>query len=353
MGLGLVLALVLGLSLTLAFVGFSEALASPSSETVPPLTPDQIEAELQAKYEQARAADDIALMLNSVVKLRALQPDNKQLREEQAQLYYRQGLNWQKNNRIEAAQRSFGWALSVQPDFSEAAEAIELIELYEAGTEQYRDAQWAEAIATFERIYNIDPAYRSVHEILYSAYFNLGITQESEDDLTAALKSYRRAIEIIPDAPEAIQNAEKITLKLNPPTPEPSPEENINKRVVVDISDQRTYVYENDEVAFEFIVSTGEPGRDTATGEFEIQSKIPMAYASTWNLDMPFWLGIYWAGPLENGFHAVPTVRHTGETMWDGYLGQRVSYGCIILSMEDAETLYNWAEMGVPVKVQW
>ena len=24
-----------------------------------------------------------------------------------------------------------------------------------------------------------------------------------------------------------------------------------------------------------------------------------MAYASTWNLDMPFWLGIYWAGPLE------------------------------------------------------
>ena len=39
--------------------------------------------------------------------------------------------------------------------------------------------------------------------------------------------------------------------------------------------------------------------------------------------------------------------------MWEGYLGQRVSYGCIVLSMRDAETLYNWVDVGTPVKVQW
>jgi lipoprotein-anchoring transpeptidase ErfK/SrfK len=112
------------------------------------------------------------------------------------------------------------------------------------------------------------------------------------------------------------------------------------------------YVYEGDDLRWEWIVSTGERGRDTAVGEFAIQSKIEMAYASYWNLDMPYWMGIYWSGPLENGIHALPTQRHTGLRLWDGFLGQRVSYGCVILSEEDAETLYNWANIGTPVTIQ-
>jgi lipoprotein-anchoring transpeptidase ErfK/SrfK len=135
--------------------------------------------------------------------------------------------------------------------------------------------------------------------------------------------------------------------------PTPAPTDPGKKQVVVDISEQRAYTYLNDEVVHKFIISTGEPGRDTAVGSFEIQNKIPVAYASTWNLDMPYWLGIYYSGPLQNGFHAVPTVRSTGLTMWDGYLGQRVSYGCVILSLADAETLYDWVDIGTPVNIQW
>jgi lipoprotein-anchoring transpeptidase ErfK/SrfK len=37
--------------------------------------------------------------------------------------------------------------------------------------------------------------------------------------------------------------------------------------------------------------------------------------------------------------------------LWDGYLGQRVSYGCVILSDEDAATLYDWAEVGTKIKI--
>ena len=110
-------------------------------------------------------------------------------------------------------------------------------------------------------------------------------------------------------------------------------------------------VFDGDDQVFDFVVSTGEPGRDTAIGEFEIQNKIDMAYASTWNLDMPFWMGIYWAGPLQNGIHSLPIVKHTGDKLWDGYLGQRVSYGCVILSDEDAATLYEWTEVGTKVKI--
>jgi lipoprotein-anchoring transpeptidase ErfK/SrfK len=264
-----------------------------------------------------------------------------------AQRHYEQGLTWRKTNRLEQARQAFEWALGIRPDFAAAEQELRLMEEFAAGVERYQRADWAGAVTAFEPVYRKDAAYLYVDEILYSAYYNLAVVQQASGDLPAALTSYRAAIGILPEAPEARLKEEELTRKLSPLTSKAA----VEKRIVVDISDQRTYMYEDDELVYEFVVSTGEPGQDTAIGEFKIQSKIPMAYAATWNLDMPYWLGIYWAGPLENGFHAVPTVRDTGETMWDGYLGQRVSYGCIILSLEDAETLYNWADLDTPVSI--
>ena len=124
------------------------------------------------------------------------------------------------------------------------------------------------------------------------------------------------------------------------------------KLIVVGVAEQRMVVYERNKQVFDFVVSTGEPGSDTAIGEFEILDKIDVAYASTWNLDMPYWMGIYWAdSTMENGIHSLPIVRRTGYKLWDGYLGQRVSYGCVILSDEDAATLYEWADIGTKVKI--
>ncbi len=132
-------------------------------------------------------------------------------------------------------------------------------------------------------------------------------------------------------------------------TTAPSPAS--SKAIVVDVSEQRAYVYENDRLLWTFVVSTGLPGLDTWRGEYTIQNKLPMAYASTWGIQMPYWMGIYWAGPLQNGFHALP-IQPGGYRLWEGYLGTPVSYGCIILSDQDAQTLYNWAEIGTYVRVQ-
>lgn len=345
--------LVITLGLLLVVLNFSEASASlmASISTAPPPSPAQRLAELQQIVNQANAAGDRRAMIEAVVKMRRLAPNDTQINGQLAQLYYEQGLAWRDANRLESALQSFGWALDVDPNFAAARKEQQLLERYLTGAKHYQQAEWSEAIATFEPVYRQNPTYLFVDEILYSAYYNRGVIQEAAGELAPALESYQKAIQILPDAPEARLKAEEVTLRLNPSAPGPTLEPVVEKRIVVDISDQRTYLYENDEVVNEFIVSTGEPGQDTAIGEFEIQSKIPMAYASTWNLDMPFWLGIYYAGPLENGFHALPTVRDTGVRMWDGYLGQRVSYGCIVLGMEDAETLYNWAELGTPVSI--
>jgi lipoprotein-anchoring transpeptidase ErfK/SrfK len=66
---------------------------------------------------------------------------------------------------------------------------------------------------------------------------------------------------------------------------------------------------------------------------------------------MPHWLGIYWAGGSENGIHALP-IEQNGETLWAGYLGTPISFGCIVLGTAEAKALYDWAEIGTPVTVR-
>lgn len=125
-----------------------------------------------------------------------------------------------------------------------------------------------------------------------------------------------------------------------------------NKRVVVDKSEQHAYLYENDQLVYDFIISTGMASSATAVGNFQILNKIPNAYAGSWDLQMPYWLGIYWSGPLQNGFHALP-IMSDGTVLWEGFLGQPASFGCIILDTGDAAILYDWVDIGTEVIVQW
>ncbi len=124
-----------------------------------------------------------------------------------------------------------------------------------------------------------------------------------------------------------------------------------SKYILVDISEQHMYVYEGDTLAYSFVASTG-MNNATRIGNFAVQSKIPNAYGATWNIWMPDWLGIYWAGGLENGIHALP-ILPSGATLWEGFLGRPISYGCVVLGTYDAQVLYDWAEIGTPVEIRW
>jgi lipoprotein-anchoring transpeptidase ErfK/SrfK len=123
------------------------------------------------------------------------------------------------------------------------------------------------------------------------------------------------------------------------------------KYILVDISEQHLYAYEADALIYSFVASTG-IGNSTRAGTFAVQSKIPNAYGSTWNIWMPNWLGIYWSHGLENGIHALPILSN-GATLWAGFLGRPVSYGCVVLGSYESQLLYDWAEIGTPVEIQW
>ena len=145
--------------------------------------------------------------------------------------------------------------------------------------------------------------------------------------------------ELVADAPASVYSA-----------PNASQGYSGNKYILVDISEQHMYVYEGDTVVYSFVSSTG-MNNATRVGLFSVLDKIPNAYGATWNIWMPNWLGIYYSGSLENGIHALPILSN-GATLWEGYLGAPVSYGCVVLGTYESQVLYDWAEIGTPVEIQ-
>ncbi len=113
------------------------------------------------------------------------------------------------------------------------------------------------------------------------------------------------------------------------------------KLIVVSLSEQHLWAYQGRSAHLPFVARSGLP-LPTRARRVRIQSKIPNAYGSAWDLWMPWWMGIYWAGSTENGIHALPILSN-GQTLWEGYLGTPVSYGCVVLGTAESKLLYDWA----------
>jgi hypothetical protein len=128
----------------------------------------------------------------------------------------------------------------------------------------------------------------------------------------------------------------------------------MHKRIVISIAQQRMWAYEWESLVWEWTVSTGIASSPTSPGVFQIQSHEREAYASSWDLWMPYFMGIYRPVPssgVMNGFHGFPT-RDGANLLWTGNLGHPVTFGCILLSSENASRLYEWAEEGVIVEIR-
>lgn len=123
------------------------------------------------------------------------------------------------------------------------------------------------------------------------------------------------------------------------------------KKIVVDISEQRCWRYEGDKLLNTWRCSTGR-NNSTKTGNFRVQSKLRKAYGSTWNIWMPWWMGIYWSGPVENGIHGLPWNAKTGGRTWAGLVGTPITYGCVMFNDKAAETLWRWADIGTRVVIK-
>jgi len=128
----------------------------------------------------------------------------------------------------------------------------------------------------------------------------------------------------------------------------------MHKRIVINIAQQQMRAYEGGELIWGWTVSTGIASSPTAAGVYQVQYHELNAYASSWDLWMPHFIGIYRPVPSSsfmNGFHGFPT-RDGVNLLWTSSLGHPVTYGCVLLSNENAAALYEWAEPGVVVEIR-
>ncbi|MCS6849348.1 MAG: L,D-transpeptidase [Anaerolineae bacterium] len=121
----------------------------------------------------------------------------------------------------------------------------------------------------------------------------------------------------------------------------PSPVEAAGrKRIVVVIREQRVYAYEGNTIVF----TTRANIRGAKRGNFRIQNKIPMARSSALGWKLPYWMGIYYVGRIQNGFHGY-SIRSNGALAAN-------SLGCIVMPTSAAAWLYRWASVGTPVTIR-
>lgn len=112
------------------------------------------------------------------------------------------------------------------------------------------------------------------------------------------------------------------------------------KRVVVVLREQRVYAYQGDTLLF----STRANIRGAKRGTFRVQNKIPVAKSTALGWKLPYWLGIYYVGRIQNGFHGYATTASGGRA------GN--SLGCVVMPTAAAARLYNWVSVGTPVTIQ-
>ncbi|MBN1285255.1 MAG: LysM peptidoglycan-binding domain-containing protein [Anaerolineae bacterium] len=115
------------------------------------------------------------------------------------------------------------------------------------------------------------------------------------------------------------------------------------KQIVVDLSDQAIYAFENGALLKSSLVSTGLPATPTVQGDFSVYIK----YEST-TMSGP---GYYLPGvPYTMYFYRGYGIH---GTYWHSNFGRPMSHGCVNLETNDALWFFNWAPVGTPVHVQW
>ncbi len=142
---------------------------------------------------------------------------------------------------------------------------------------------------------------------------------------------------VIPGATTGITDAGVVALPPAPAAVVPT-----GRSIIVDLSDQRTYAYENGVLVRNVLVSTGLPATPTVLGSYTVQRKYAaqtMSGPDYYLPDVPYVMYFY-AGYALHG------------TYWHSNFGQPMSHGCVNLPTPEAEWFYNWADYGTPVYVQ-
>jgi LysM repeat protein len=123
----------------------------------------------------------------------------------------------------------------------------------------------------------------------------------------------------------------------------PSPTITTGKQIVVDLSEQMTYAFENGQLVRSVLSSTGLPATPTVLGDYRVYVKYgaqTMSGPGYYLPDVPYVMYFYQGYALHG-------------TYWHNNFGNPMSHGCVNLPTPEAEWFFNFAEVGTPVHVKW
>ncbi len=122
----------------------------------------------------------------------------------------------------------------------------------------------------------------------------------------------------------------------------------LGKYIRVDISEQKLYALENGVVVKEFLVSTGTYAFPTPLGKTEVMAKLPVHdYVWSYGENNPnnyALRGVKWNLRFRKHYYI-------HSAYWHNNFGHRMSHGCVNMRTSEAEWVYNWADVGVPVEI--
>jgi len=118
------------------------------------------------------------------------------------------------------------------------------------------------------------------------------------------------------------------------------------KCIVVNLSQQRLYAYENGGQVFTDLISSGKSGYATPTGTFTIYNKtlVQDYEGGRQSYDYYKLINVRWSSWFNGD-------RSIHEAYWHNNFGTPMSRGCINARASSAEWIYNWAPIGTPVIV--
>jgi hypothetical protein len=154
----------------------------------------------------------------------------------ESQQHYERGQTHLAENAIELAIAEFERAVALNPNFLEARQALReaqrIAQNQPTPTSETRSAaaadllgqagahlenqKWDEAIQTLLQVRDLDPAYQSarVSELLYTAYYQMGLQKSTPHELAEALNLFEYALVERPNDPQAAEEKSKALLYL-------------------------------------------------------------------------------------------------------------------------------------------
>lgn len=135
-----------------------------------------------------------------------------------------------------------------------------------------------------------------------------------------------------------------------------------NKRIVVDLDNQTLMAFENGQIKYNWLISSGMDSYPTSPGIYQILNHDPEASGGSFTLcgndglncgnwTMYWFMGMYEVVPgLMNGFHGAVLLPN-GNYLGGGNVGAPYTFGCVMSNNDNAKALYDWADEGTVVEV--